>query len=70
MKILLTLILCSYTEATCMPPYQWPETFNSTYDCMLAGYKESQKKMKEIGRKDANKHQIYIKFTCTPSETI
>jgi hypothetical protein len=70
MKILLTLILCSYTEATCMPPYQWPETFNSTYDCMLAGYEESQKKMKEIGREDVNKHQIYIKFTCTPSETV
>ena len=70
MKILLTLILCSYTEATCMTPYQWPETFNSTYDCMLAGYEESQKKMKEIGREDVNKHQIYIKFTCTPSETV
>jgi hypothetical protein len=70
MKILLTLILCSYTEATCMAPYQWPETFNSTYDCMMFGYEQSQNKMKEIGREDANKHQIYIKFTCTPSETI
>ena len=70
MKILLTLILCSYTEATCMAPYQWPETFNSTYDCMMFGYEQSQNKMKEIGREDSNKHQIYIKFTCTPSETI
>ena len=70
MKILLTLILCSYTEATCMAPYQWPETFNSTYDCMMFGYEQSQNKMKGIGREDANKHQIYIKFTCTPSETI
>ena len=58
MKILLTLILCSYTEATCMAPYQWPETFNSTYDCMMFGYEQSQNKMKEIGREDANKHQI------------
>ena len=62
--------MCSYTETTCMTPYQWPETFNSTYDCMLAGYEKSQKKMKEIGRKDVNKYQIYIKFTCTPSETV
>tara|TARA_E500000318_G_scaffold29789_1_gene29644 strand:+ start:93 stop:254 length:162 start_codon:yes stop_codon:yes gene_type:complete len=53
-----------------MAPYQWPETFNSTYDCMMFGYEQSQNKMKEIGREDANKHQIYIKFTCTPSETI
>ena len=70
MKILLTLILCSYTEATCMAPYQWPETFNSTYACMMFGYEQSQNKMKELGREDATTHQIYIKFTCTPSETI
>jgi len=27
-------------------------------------------KMKEIGKEEANKHGIYIRFICTPEETI
>ena len=70
MKFILTLIMCSYTEGICMPGYQWPKQFDSTYDCMMFGYKESMNKMNEVGRVDVNKHQIYIKFTCSPVETI
>ena len=70
MKILLSLIICSQVHTTCMPPYSWPETFDSSYDCMMFGYQESQKKMKEIGRQDVNEHGIYIRFTCTPENTI
>ena len=70
MKILLTLIMCSYTEATCMPPYQWPEYHRDFYDCFQKGYKESQKKIEEIGREEVNKHRIYIRFTCQEVETI
>jgi hypothetical protein len=53
-----------------MPAYQWPETFNTSYDCMMFGYEESMIKMKEIGREESNKHGIYIRFVCTPEETI
>ncbi len=70
MKILLTLIICSYTHGACLDPYVWPERFDTSYDCMMFGYEESMNKMEEIGRTEANKHQIYIKFTCTPEETI
>ena len=70
MKFLLSLIICSQVAGTCIDPYPWPDTFDNSYDCMMFGYEQSQNKMKEIGREDANKHQIYIKFTCTPSETI
>ena len=70
MKILLTLIICSQVANTCMPPYPWPETFNTTYDCMIFGYEESLKKMKEIGKEEVNKHNIYIRFTCNPEESI
>ena len=31
---------------------------------MIEGYKESEKKMAEIGREDVNAHDIYIKFEC------
>ena len=51
MKFILALILCSQTQQICMPPHQWPELFDSQYDCLMFGYKESEKKMKEIGRK-------------------
>jgi hypothetical protein len=70
MKFILALIICSQTQQVCMPAYQWPEMFDTTYDCMTFGYEESLVKMKEIGQEEVNKHDIYIRFTCTPQETI
>lgn len=70
MKILLTLIICSQVANSCMDPYQWTETFNSQYDCLIFGYEESINKMKEIGSDDVNKYNIFIKFHCTPTTTI
>ena len=70
MKILLTLFICSYVQGACLQPYEWPEQYNSMYDCMQAGYKHSQNKMKEIGRVEVNKNQIYIRFTCVPAPSI
>jgi len=70
MKILLSLIICSSVAGECMPPYQWPETFNSQYDCLKFGYEESIVKLKEIGPDDVNKYNMFIKFYCTPTDTI
>ena len=70
MKILLSLIICSQVANTCMEPYPWPEQFNTTYDCMMFGYEESMNKMEEIGRTEANKHGIYVRFVCVPQESI
>jgi hypothetical protein len=70
MKILLSLIICSQVAGTCLEPYQWPETFNTQYDCMVFGYEESLNKMKQIGREEVNKYNMYIRFTCTPEQTI
>ena len=53
-----------------MPPYQWPDTFKTQYDCLMFGYEESIKKMEEIGRKEVNKYNMYIRFTCTPDKSI
>ena len=69
MKILLTLILCSYTSGTCLPPYQWPEQYTDMYDCMMAGYQKSMEKMELMGKREVNQHQLYIRFTCVPSPT-
>ena len=66
MKIILTLFMCSISAGECLPPYQWPERFKDSYDCMQFGYKESHRKMEEIGRVEVNKHGIYVRFVCTP----
>ena len=70
MKILLSLIICSQVAGTCMEPYEWPQTFNTQYDCMVFGYEESLNKMQEIGREEVNKYNNYIRCTCTPEQII
>ena len=70
MKILLSLIICSQVAGTCLDPYTWPETFNTQYDCLMFGYEESIVKMKELGRKDVNEYGMFIKFYCTPDNSI
>ena len=70
MKILLSLIICSQIAGTCMTPYQWPETFNTQYDCLMFGYEESIRKMEEIGREEVNKFNVVIRFTCVPDQSI
>jgi len=66
MKIILTLFMCSISAGECLPPYEWPERFRDSYDCMQFGYKESHRKMEEVGRLEVNKHGVYIRFVCTP----
>ena len=68
MKILLSLIICSQVAGTCLEPYQWPTRFNTQYDCLMFGYEESLKKMKEIGRADVNQYNMFVKFYCTPEK--
>ena len=70
MKIFLSLILCSYVGDACMEPYVWPESYNSTFDCMIAGYEESIRKHRDIGEKEINEHGIFIKFECQEINTI
>ena len=69
-EIALILFMCSATENVCMPAYVWPDSFDDDYSCMIAGYEEALNKMKEIGREEVNKYQMYIRFTCTPVDTI
>jgi len=53
-----------------MPPFPMPEIYNSHYECMIAGYEESIKKAKEIGREEVNKYGTIIKFYCTLENSI
>ena len=70
MKFILSLIICSSVAGECMPPFDWQDTFRTQYDCLVFGYEESLNKMNEIVREEDNKYGMYIKFYCTPVETI
>ena len=65
MKIILTLLMCSYVSGECMPPYKWPTEFNNMYDCSIFGYEEAARKLKEIGREEVESYRISITFTCS-----
>ena len=70
MKFLLSIIICSQVAGTCLDPYPWPVTFDTQYDCLMEGYEQSIVKMKDIGPDDVNKYNMFIKFYCTPDNTI
>ena len=64
MKLVLAMIVCSALYQACLKPHPMPGSYSNHYDCMMAGYEESQKKLKEIGRKEINKYQTFVKFVC------
>ena len=70
MKILLTLVLCSQIATNLFGAIpEWPERFDTQYDCLMFGYEESMNKMKEIGRELMSiKHNMFVKFYCTPEK--
>ena len=70
MKFLLSMIICSQIAGTCLEPYPWPDTFNTQYDCLMFGYEESKVKLKELGPEDVNKYNMYIKFYCSPIQSV
>ena len=70
MKFILSLIICSSVAGDCMRPFDWQESFNSQYDCLLFGYEESINKMKELGREESTRYGMYVKFYSTPQPGI
>ena len=70
MKILLSLVICSQVAGTCLEPFQWPNSFDTQYDCLMFGYEQSIVKMQQIGPQEVNKYNMFIKFYCTPETTI
>ena len=70
MNILLSIIICSSIAQECMPPIAYKDLFPTEYDCLHFGYQESQKRLEAIGKHDVNKFGMFIRFTCTPTNTI
>ena len=70
MKFLLSMIICSQVAGTCLDPYPWPDTFDTQYDCLMFGYEESIVKLEQLGPEDVNKFNMYIKFYCSPVQSV
>ena len=68
MKFTLMMFICSYVAGECMPPHPMPTKYDNIYTCMEAGYEESLRKLKEIGSKEVNEHEIYLRFVCARKE--
>ena len=64
MKFILILYMCSMSSGACLPPYEWPVQFEDAYECSIAGYEESARKLKEIGPEEVNKNRLSITFSC------
>ena len=64
MNFVLTMIICSATTGTCLPPFRLDNFYKDGYDCMVSGYTKSHDKIVELGSDDVNKYKIYIKFGC------
>ena len=68
MKVVaLYLILCSAVGNQCLEPHRF-NTYDSHYDCMIAGSTESIKKIESMGAEIINSNKIYIKFICAEEE--
>ena len=61
MKFVLTLVICN---AVCAPPLQWPQKFNSFYDCARVGYKASELRLVELGQTYVDINRTSIIFNC------
>ena len=64
MKIALFMIMCSGLANSCLEPHKL-NTYDTFYDCMTAGYKESFEKTESIGPDEVNEYKTYIKFVCS-----
>ena len=64
MKVVLVLLLCSSVNTVCLPPLTYPTEFKDEYTCLLKGYTESKKLLKQIGKEDVNSEGLFYKFDC------
>ena len=65
MKFVLSMILCSGVAGSCLEPFSITDKiYNDWQSCMIAGNKESIKKIKESSSEDFNQYKFFIRFYC------
>ena len=61
MKFILTLVICN---AVCAPAFEWPQKFDSFYDCARIGYKAAELRLVELGQTYVDTNRTSILFSC------
>ena len=61
MKFILVLVICN---ATCGEQFEWPQKFDSFYDCARMGYKAAELRIAEFGETYVNNNRTAILFKC------
>ena len=61
MKFILVLVICN---ATCGPQFEWPQKFDSFYDCARIGYKAAELRLVELGQTYVDINRTTILFSC------
>jgi len=71
-KFTLIIWVCSFmgTPTPCLPPMEFPKTFNSWYDCSRSAHKESLLLMTKMGFKYINDNRLAIKYSCKEVSSI
>ena len=64
MKIVLIMLVCSFTSGTCTPPLVISERFEDMYSCIMRGYEESINMTTDIGKEEINKQGLFTRFAC------
>ena len=70
MTFVLTMVLCSHLEATCMRPVSDKTIHNTFKNCMMVGYEAAKILLNTINDEDVNNKQIYVNFSCREIKTI
>jgi len=70
-KFTLIIWVCSFLgqQSVCMPPMEFPKTFNSWYDCSRTAHKESLLLMTKMGYKYINDNKVAVKYSCIEGHT-
>jgi hypothetical protein len=70
-KFTLIIWVCSFLghQSVCMPPLEFPRTFDSWYDCSKGAHRESVLLMNKMGYKYINENKIAIKYACIEGHT-
>jgi hypothetical protein len=64
MKFFMSIAVCSFLDATCMPYIQYPTAFDSWNTCMNNAYRESMQIISEINPDVVERNRLATKFTC------
>ena len=70
-KFTLIIWVCSFLgqQSVCMPPMEFPRTFNSWYECSRTAHKESLLLMTKMGYKYMNDNKVAVKYSCIEGHT-